>query len=95
MPGGRGSWNVHFPQVADPGHLGLYPVSTQRKEVTSMTDAEVRRYIDAVHLKTHILLRSGIGWKPEYDQMLEEANKELVELRPLVDEELRRREHDR
>ena len=55
-----------------------------------MTDAEVRRYINAVHMKTYVLLHYGIDWKPEYDQMLEEANKELVELRPLVDEELRR-----
>ena len=55
-----------------------------------MTDAEVSRYINAVHMKTYVLLHSGIDWKPEYDQMLEEANKELVELRPLVDEELRR-----
>lgn len=38
---------------------------------------------------------SGIDWKPEYDQVLEAVNKELAELRPLVDEELRRREHDR
>lgn len=55
-----------------------------------MTDAEVSRYINAVHMKTYVLLHSGIDWKPKYDQMLEEANKELVELRPLVDEELRR-----
>lgn len=60
-----------------------------------MTDAEVIRYVNAVHLRMHILLHSGIDWKPEYDQMLEKANKELAELRPLVDEELRRREHDR
>ena len=60
-----------------------------------MTDAEVSRYINAVHTKMYILLHSGIDWKPEYDQMLEKANKELAELRPLVDEELRRREHDR
>lgn len=60
-----------------------------------MTDAEVSRYINAVHMKMYILLHSGIDWKPEYDQMLEAANKELAELRPLVDEELRRREHDR
>lgn len=57
-----------------------------------MTDAEVSRYINAAHLKMHILLHSGISWKPEYEQMLEKANKELAELRPLVDEELRRRE---
>lgn len=55
-----------------------------------MTDAEVSRYINAVHMKMYVLLHSGIDWKPKYDQMLEEANKELVELRPLVDEELRR-----
>lgn len=60
-----------------------------------MTDAEVSRYINAVHMKMYVLLHSGIDWKPEYDQMLEKANKELAELRPLVDEELRRREHDR
>lgn len=60
-----------------------------------MTDAEVSRYINAAHTKMYILLHSGIDWKPEYDQMLEKANKELAELRPLVDEELRRREHDR
>lgn len=57
-----------------------------------MTDAEVSRYINAVHTKMYILTHSGINWKPEYDQMLEKANKELAELRPLVDEELRRRE---
>lgn len=60
-----------------------------------MTDTEVTRYINAVHMKMYIFLHSGIDWKPEYEQMLEEANKELAELRPLVDEELRRREHDR
>ena len=60
-----------------------------------MKDAEVSRYINAAHTKMYILLHSGIGWKPEYDQILEKANKELAELRPLVDEELRRREHDR
>ena len=57
-----------------------------------MTDVEVSRYINAVHTKMCILTHSGINWKPEYDQMLEKANKELAELRPLVDEELRRRE---
>lgn len=60
-----------------------------------MTDTEVTRYINAVHMKMYVLLHSGIDWKPEYDQILEKANKELAELRPLVDEELRRREHDR
>lgn len=60
-----------------------------------MTDAEVSRYINAVHMKMYVLLHSGIDWKPEYAQMLEKANEDLAELRPLVDEELRRREHDR
>lgn len=60
-----------------------------------MTDTEVSRYINAVHTKMWVLRHSGIDWKPEYGQMLEKANKELAELRPLVDEELRRREHDR
>lgn len=57
-----------------------------------MTDAEVSRYINAAHTKMYILIHSGIDWKPKYDQMLEKANEELEELRPLVDEELRRRE---
>lgn len=60
-----------------------------------MTDAEVSRYINAVHTKMGVLRHSGIDWKPEYDQVLEAVNKELAELRRLVDEELRRREHDR
>lgn len=29
-----------------------------------MTDAEVIRYVNAVHLRMHILLHSGIDWKP-------------------------------
>lgn len=60
-----------------------------------MTDAEVSRYIEAVRTKTWILLHSGIDWKPEYGQMMEEVNKELAELIPLVNKEFRRREHDR
>ena len=60
-----------------------------------MTDVEVKRYIDAVHTKTWILLHSGVDWKPEYGELMEEVNKELAELRPLIDEEFRRREHDR
>ena len=60
-----------------------------------MTDAEVSRYINAVHTQMWVLRHSGIDWKPEYDQVLEAVNKELAELRRLVDEELRRREHDR
>ena len=60
-----------------------------------MTDVEVSRYINAAHTKMWVLRHSGIDWKPEYDQVLEAVNKELAELRRLVDEELRRREHDR
>mgnify|MGYP006979154402 CR=1 FL=1 len=51
-----------------------------------MTPEQVTRYINLVNRKTFILAHSGVDWKPEYAQELEEINKELDKLRPLVEE---------
>lgn len=56
-----------------------------------MTAQQVSRYIDLVNRRTHILEHCGVDWKPEYGLELNEIEKELAELRPLVDEEHKKR----
>ena len=50
-----------------------------------MTEQEVSRYISLVDRRTFLLMHSGIDWKPEYSQELEQIDRELKALRPLVD----------
>ena len=52
-----------------------------------MTAQQVSRYIDLVNRRTDILNHSGVDWKPEYGLELNQIEKELAELRPLVDAE--------
>lgn len=52
-----------------------------------MTDKEVCRYINLVDRRVFILSHSGVDWKPEYAAELESIDRELAELRRLVDEE--------
>lgn len=52
-----------------------------------MNKHDVSKYIDLLHRRTFILLRSGIDWKPEYEAELQQINQELALLRPLVDQE--------
>lgn len=56
-----------------------------------MTDKQVSRYIDLVHRRMHILTHSGVDWKPEYTEEIKKIDKELAELRPLVDQEHEKR----
>lgn len=56
-----------------------------------MTSKQVTHYINLVHRRTFILAHAGRDWKPEYAQEMEEINKELDRLRPLVDEEHKNR----
>ena len=56
-----------------------------------MTPEQVTRYINLVHRRIFILAHAGRDWKPEYTREMEEINKELEELRPLVDEEHKNR----
>ncbi len=57
-----------------------------------MTDREVCRYLELVDRRLFILAHSGVDWKPEYAAELEAIDKELAELRRLVDQEHERRE---
>ena len=56
-----------------------------------MTAQQVSRYIDRVNRRTDILNHSGVDWKPEYGLELNQIEKEFAELRPLVDEEHKKR----
>lgn len=51
-----------------------------------MTEKDVLRYIYLVDRRLNILT-SGVHWKPEYETELEDIDRELSELRFLVDEE--------
>ena len=57
-----------------------------------MTDREVCRYLELVDRRLFLLAHSGVDWKPEYAAELEAIDKELAELRRLVDQEHERRE---
>nr|DAD95048.1 MAG TPA: hypothetical protein [Siphoviridae sp. ctGfF74]DAN01977.1 MAG TPA: hypothetical protein [Caudoviricetes sp.] len=52
-----------------------------------MTDQQVVRYLTLVDRKLQILLDSGVNYKPEYAEEMEAINKEIAELRPLVEQE--------
>ena len=56
-----------------------------------MTAEQVSKYIDLMHKRMHILTHSGVDWKPEYSEEIAKINKELAELRPLVDQEHEKR----
>lgn len=55
-----------------------------------MTQKDVLRYIYLVDRRLTILT-SGVHWKPGYESELEDIDRELSELRVLVDEEHRKR----
>lgn len=50
-----------------------------------MTEKQVSRYIDLVHRRTYIPAHSGVDWKPEYASEMEQIDRELETLRPLVE----------
>lgn len=56
-----------------------------------MTAERVSKYIDMMHKRMHILTHSGVDWKPEYSEEIAKIDKELAELRPLVDQEHEKR----
>lgn len=51
---------------------------------------QISRYLELVARRTHIILNSGVYWKPEYETEWQQIEKELEELRPLVDAEHKR-----
>lgn len=52
-----------------------------------MTEKEVLRYLSLVDRKLDICLSSGVNWKPEYEEEIASIDKELAQLRILVDDE--------
>lgn len=56
-----------------------------------MTAEQVSRYIDLVHRRTWLITHSGVDWKSEYSEEIAQIDKEISELRPLVEQEKRRR----
>lgn len=56
-----------------------------------MTEKEVLRYLSLVDRKLTIYLNSGINWKPEYEEEIVSIDKELEQLRILIDAEHARR----
>lgn len=59
-----------------------------------MTDQEVVRYLDLVNRRLKLSM-SGVDWKPEYEQEMEEIERDLAELTPLVEYERERFERRR
>ena len=49
-----------------------------------MGEKEVLRYLSLVDRRLQIIIDSSINWKPEYEQELESIDKELAQLRILV-----------
>lgn len=56
-----------------------------------MTAEQVSRYIDLVHRRMQIIFHSGTDWKPEYTEEIQRIDKELAELRPLIEQEHEKR----
>ena len=54
---------------------------------SNMTAEEVLKYIQLASRKTYILTHNGVEWLPEYGEELQQVNRELALLRPLVDAE--------
>ena len=46
---------------------------------------QITRYIDLVDRRLYILMHSGIDWQPEYAAELEAIDKEIAELRKVID----------
>ena len=56
-----------------------------------MNASEINRYLELVDRRLFILVHSGVDWQAEYATELEAIDKELAELRKLVDREHERR----
>lgn len=57
----------------------------------AMTEKEVLRYLSLADRKACILASGGVNWKPEYEEELYAIDKEIAELRRLIDKEHKKR----
>lgn len=56
-----------------------------------MSGKEINRYLTLVSRRLFIVAHSGVDWRPEYGAELKTIDKELAELKKLVDREHERR----
>lgn len=57
-----------------------------------MTAEQVNRYLDLVNRRLYILVHSGVDWKPEYETEIQQIDRELAELRPIVEQARKEKE---
>lgn len=50
-----------------------------------MSEKQILRYLDLINRRLYIILHSGIDWKPKYKPELDRIDKELAELRKVID----------
>lgn len=50
-----------------------------------MSEQQVLRYLQLVDRRVHIIINSGIGWKPEFVPELEEIDREIAGLRKVIE----------
>ena len=75
-------------------HMGLLSIQnlkTDHGRRKNMNASEINRYLELVDRRLFILVHSGVDWQTEYAAELEAIDKELAELRKLVDQEHERR----
>lgn len=53
--------------------------------MNTLNASQVTRYIELVNRRLYILMHSGIDWKPEYAAEFETIDKEIAELRKVID----------
>lgn len=54
-------------------------------KLITLSEEQVKRYLQLTDRSIFISLHSGVSWKPEYAQELEEIDRELATLRPAID----------
>ena len=69
------------------GLKGCWRVLEELEGDGAMTQTQVLRYLELVERKLYIFSHSGVSWKPEYNEEMEQINQELEELVPLVEAE--------
>lgn len=50
-----------------------------------LSQEEILRYLELVDRRLYIVIHSGIDWKPEYAQEMEDIDKEIAVLRQKID----------
>lgn len=52
-----------------------------------MGEKEILRYLSLVARRLEIIINSCINWKPEYDEEMKSIDKEIAQLRVLINAE--------